>query len=338
LRAQKTGSTSPPEAVWSREPRPDASLTDDTGLSKIFPEDDLDHVKTGGRPMNRLLRKHIDTVTLISLFVGGLLLHALDKWLHLLDSFWFQSTFHMFCDALTLGGILGLTVDWFLKRHLMRNVGSIFIGWALPDEIRNNIREASQTSLVRRNYRAEYTFKKRRNKLDVEVVEEWDVYNYGSASEEYAGHMAIDHVDNLSPDSIGCEITQNGRPSTIYSADKLKGYLEKKPTRDVYRLPKITIPSQDIEDRRIKPACRVKWQYCISKNTRDVVWTYSTLPTIHVTVRIHSNCGLQFEFDPDDRLEHAEGSSEWRMPILFMPHQQFRIRWRPELDTDEPER
>ena len=37
----------------------------------------------------------------------------------------------MLADALVVAGLLGATVDGGLKRALVRDVGSIFIGWAL---------------------------------------------------------------------------------------------------------------------------------------------------------------------------------------------------------------
>ena len=277
--------------------------------------------------MIRFMNKYRSFLAFTGLIVAGLILH-------LWPSEWrMHSTIHVLSDALIVASILGLTVDTFLKYDLMRDVGSIFIGWALPDEIRNYIREISQTSLVRRNYRAAYVVTKVNDRVVVNATAEWELYNYSSGTRTYRPHMAINNNEEPSLDAIQCTLSFRGK-DRLFKADELNSkYVEKENTRVVYRLPGRKLRYQDIEDRRTTPECRVKWHYRIVKNLTDTIINYSTLPTIGATVTIQCDCGLNFEFEPE--FSHADGSGEWHSDSLFMPMQVFSIRWHPEKELEK---
>jgi hypothetical protein len=300
------------------------TMSVDTGIPKAFADELAAHRAANGDALMRWTQKYWSLIVFFALVAVGLILHFFYQ-----HDWPLYSTFHAFADALIVAGLLGATVDRFLKHDLMRDVGAIFIGWALPDEIRNYIREVSNTSLVRRNYRAEYVFTASEDDVVIDASEEWEVFNYSTGVRKYQPHMAINLVESPSRDHIQCDFTTNGR-TKVYTAKKLDTeHREKEETRVIYRLPKSSLRAQDIEDRRTAASCRVKWQYRITKKRNDVILTYSTLPTIGITVLIRCNCGLKFEFDPE-KAEHAENSSEWRYPGLFMPRQAFSIRWYPE--------
>jgi hypothetical protein len=237
-------------------------MSTDTGISKAFADELAAHRSAGGDVVMRWIHKYRALLIFLALLVSGLALHF---WPH---GWWFDSTFHALADALMVAGFLGLTVDRLLKHDLMRDVGSIFIGWALPDEIRNYIREVSNTSLVKRNYRAEYVFTESGENVIIDASAEWEVYNYSSGSRLYCPHMAISLMDYPSADHIRCEVTR-GSGTRTFLAEQLNSekHLERKETRVIYRLPKMKLRSQDIEDRRTAAACRVKWQYRMTKKT-----------------------------------------------------------------------
>ncbi len=280
--------------------------------------------------MRHWLNKNRPTITFLVLIAVGLLLHF---WM---EEWWLSSAAHALSDALMVAGLLGLTVDRFLKHDLMRDVGAIIIGWALPDEIRNHIREATKTSIVRRNHRLDYSFSASSDSDDVviDATEEWEIFNYSSETERYEPHFAINTVDNLDRSSICCTISPRDCPTRVFTSEELNDEkcLTEEKTRLVYR-PKInlTLPYQILEDYRTKAACVVKWHYRFTKKRDDFIATHSTRPTIGTTVSIKCDCGLNFEFDPV--AEHAEGSTEWRYTNLFMPLQTWFVRWRPENDA-----
>jgi len=181
---------------------------------------------------------------------------------------------------------------------------------------------------------ANYTFARDGDKIVVDVELKWKVYNYGSSSLPYASLMAINLSDCPSQDHVQCEVVGGGRDH-VYTAKELnEKHLEEEGTRIIYRIPPRRLGWQDIEDRRTEAACKVTWRYRIIKHLRDVELIHSPLPTIGMTIRIQCNCGLRFEFDPDDG-DHVQGSSEWRFK-LFMPQQQLQLRWCSEAEDANP--
>jgi hypothetical protein len=206
----------------------------ETGISTAYADELFIHRTSGGDVVSRFFHKYRAFFIFSGLFLSGFGLHFWQ------DHWWLHSTAHALSDALMVAGLLGATVDRLLKNDLIRDVGSIFIGWALPDEIRNYIREVSNTSLVRRNYRAEFAFVANGDDVVIDVTEEWDVFNYSSGTRPYQSHMAISLIDYPSRDHIRCELTRNGR-TEIFTAEQLnsnKKRLEEKKTRVVYLLPK----------------------------------------------------------------------------------------------------
>jgi len=117
--------------------------------------------------MLRWIQLHSAALTFLMLFLVGLgLYYVPNTWW---PWPWLNSIQHLLSHALMVAGILGGTVDSFLKRALIRDVGSIFIGWALPQEVRNYIRDVSQTDLVRKNFRAHYKLTPDGNDVIIDV-------------------------------------------------------------------------------------------------------------------------------------------------------------------------
>src|SRR5262249_49059149 len=125
-------------------------------------------------------------------------------------------------DALMIAALLGLTVDWFLKRALIRDVGSIFIGWSLPQEVRNYIREVSQTSIVRKNWRTHYhfTMSDSKDSVTVKVTSYVEIFNFSTAFREYRPSLALDLRDRPDEQAISCEV-KRGRKTHFKGAEGL---------------------------------------------------------------------------------------------------------------------
>jgi hypothetical protein len=281
----------------------------------------------------RWLSKNRFGLTLAGIALAGLLLHIFYP-----EDWRFHSTFHVLADALIVAGISGFTVDASLHRALIRDVWHVLLGHALPDEIRNYLRNIAETSLVRRNWRAEFRFQKDGDKLVVDVTESWELFNYGSGSRPYKSHMAVNLIDNPSPDRLQCEISQAGRKTRRYAATELnnRNHRQSKGTRVIYRADEVSLEAQDIEDRRTTAACSVKWQYRITKNSRDFILMFSAShPAIGLVISCYQDCGLRFEFDQEE-MDHAADSSDWRFPWLLAPQQQFCMRWYPEAEVPTP--
>src|SRR5262249_41532676 len=101
----------------------------------------------------RFVHRHPVWAAFFVLIVPGVVIHialafvpkdACALWLHL------YSVGHALADLLIAAGLVGVLVDYFLKRTLIRDVWTFIIGHALPPEVQDRIRGLSQTSVVRK--------------------------------------------------------------------------------------------------------------------------------------------------------------------------------------------
>jgi hypothetical protein len=128
------------------------TLYADSGLLRAFTEE-LGPYKAGWRytPMLARLLRHIVWVVFVLLVCVGLVIHGALIWNDVKEPGRWIRLFEVLADGFIVAGVLGATVDWALKKALVRDVGAIFIGWALPQAVRNYIRDVSQTAIVRRD-------------------------------------------------------------------------------------------------------------------------------------------------------------------------------------------
>jgi hypothetical protein len=234
--------------------------------------------------------------------------------------------------ALVVAGVLGVTVDVYLKKALIRDVGAIFIGWALPQEVRNYIREVSQTTIVLRSFQAHYTLTIDGNEVVVDVTYSWDVYNYSTGKKKYPSGLAEDRHERPEVEVIRCELTR-GNKKQVWGYDQFKkGKKLLLAKRDAFewKTPGIWLGAQDANDPNTRPACHVLWH-----SRLRLPQDYSTVisfarAALHVTVTVTCPKGLVFGCDhADDARDTSDGVSQWVHDRLFMPGQVLRVRWKP---------
>jgi hypothetical protein len=270
----------------------------------------------------------------VGLILGGLVWHYVWPLITWWALAWFRSASGPLSDALIVAGILGLTVDYFLKRELIRDVGAIFIGWALPQEIRDYIRKVSQTSIVRKNFRVHYRLALVGNgEVSVKIRTSVDVFNYSSGRERIAPQWIVDLQDKPNESAIRCEIDRQGTVKS-WTADKLNTPKRQERGPDVMKwtLPSLTLNPQDANDPQLKPACKVSWEYELQMPIQYNDFFAFVFPTIGVEVTVDCPPDLEFTCDHDDATVHAPDSSRWVFNRLYMPGQSIRVRWKPKAD------
>jgi hypothetical protein len=229
---------------------------------------------------------------------------------------------------LIVAGFLGVTVDTLLKAALIRDVGSLFVGWALPQEIRNYIREISQTSIVRRNYQIHYVLRQLGSEVAVQITHDCDVYNYSTGLRKYAPTLAVDLMENPDTTGVALEITRGGRTKR-WDSGALNSSKKRQTTPQLIRwhVPiAYWLAPQELSDAT--PACHTRWTHVISvPQNFSTVASFGT-PTIGVTVTCDCPPGLEFECKATDDVQHADGSNRWVYPRLFF-NSHIRVYWRP---------
>src|SRR5688572_22972361 len=187
--------------------------------AETFASEDVAH-RRRFRPQSSAMAKWVDkhkgALVFGGLCLGGVLLHFLpflfSPWPQISQyvPHWLDEMRVFSAHALVVSGLLGATVDRLLKLALVKDVGSIFIGWALPQEVRDHIRHVSETAIVRRNCTIEYVLKEEGSDVVVDVCHESDVFNFGSARKEYRASLAVDKCERPDEDSVSLEITTAG--------------------------------------------------------------------------------------------------------------------------------
>ena len=228
--------------------------------------------------VGRLL-KHRTWIVFLGLVLLGLLLKITLLRYHIPhDSPWGMPP-QMLGDALMVAGILGATVDWGLKRALVKDVGSIFIGWALPLPVRNYIRHVSETSIVR-TCAIHYGLTVEGDHVVLDVTDSCDVYNYSTAIRRYESVIGIDRHEHPDLSSVRCVVTRNGKPSQqrLKTDDQLFSVHWK--TR------RFSLWPQDVNDPTRTPACQTRWEYRLRLPVNySTVAAFGT-PTLGVTITI----------------------------------------------------
>ena len=284
--------------------------------------------------MAKWLKKHKSLLIYCVLIIGGV---ALNFW-HLPLSVawqWLDETRELFGHALIVAGLLGGTVDTLLKAALIRDVGSLFVGWALPQEIRHYIRHVSQTSLVRRNYHIHYALRIEDSDTVLDVTNDCDVFNYSNGIRKYRPQMAVDKMENPDESAIALEITK-GATSKRWTAAQLNAPKKRDVTAQLirWRSPKayLLFP-QEPED--LIPACHTRWTYRIRVPSNfSTVASFGT-PTIGVTVTCDCPPGMVFECKESDEVTTRIRQQPMGYPALFFNShlrvtgdQRSQVRWK----------
>lgn len=279
--------------------------------------------------MMRLLERYKAALTFgLMVVVGASLQFWPSSWPPNLG--WTGEVRKMLADALMVGGILGASVDYFLKAALVRDVGSIFIGWALPQEVRNYIRDVSQTAIVRRNTTIEYRFAMDGKHVVVDTTIRSDVFNYGTGSIRYQSLLGLDRIENPECESVRLTLTKQSKATVFdHNAFTRKKLYKHEGHSHRWRGPKCLLWPQDATEPGLRPGCTTSWTM-----RRRMPADYTTIEavgiaTLGMTVTIDAPPELHAFCKDADNCIHAEGSNEWHFPGLFMSGQHVRLYWRP---------
>lgn len=262
------------------------------------------------------------------LFVGVVLycLHFIPGYPH---THWTELLDHL-AGAFIVAAVLGFTVDEYLKRQLIRDVGAIFIGWALPQEVRQRIRKVSETAVVIQDYDAKVklTIEGEEVILDLEIA--WNVFNYSTGKHRYQSACAHDLHEKPVNEATRCELVCKGQ-TTTWDATKFahKKLIEQKGDVIIWKIPAIKLPPQDATDSNLKPACRVRWfsRLRLPKYYSTVLSFGSA--TLRATVTVDCPSELVFSCDHPDSTDTSTNQRSWYHDRLFMQGEVLRIRWKP---------
>ena len=224
-----------------------------------------------------------------------------------------------FSEALIIAGVLAIAVDPFLKRRLQREVSrDIFhhlIGFSLPREIQDRIKEiVLDTKLYRRNMDLTCTFSRVPEGVRIDCEYKFDLVNPSSEKAPFKQRLEFEKHENATLKSISC----SDKSSDYGKAPKL---MESKEDPDVrfFEGPIVKIPPEQGGHN-----ISFRAEYSIVRPVPAFHVQHFVLPTTGLTLILKSPPDLKVTASPADAQPRAD---EWIYKRLFMPGEHLEIRW-----------
>lgn len=245
----------------------------------------------------------------------------LEEWLE--PEFW-----KAFGHALIIAAILSATVDQFVKERVVREVARdtqhYLIGYGLPDEIQNKIRELANTAIVRTGYEQHYDLKRNgKGRLKIEVKLSYEVINYSTDRLSYTPRIALEKHDNPKVHEISC--LSNDDSAKFHWAENELSVYEKHDERRVIVADgqPFTVqprPSRETEKPLIYRVYK-KYSIEVPDDYSEVISFF--YPTIGVLVTVECPDGITFGAPPAT----IQDGNRWQYDRLFLSEQHIHVRW-----------
>jgi hypothetical protein len=229
--------------------------------------------------------------------------------------------------AFIIAAILAATVDHYVKERVLRevslDVSKYLVGYRLPEEVQDRIRELMQSKWIRRKFEIRIAFAELSNgkkiKADIRISEE--IQNITSEHLPYQDKIAFEKHEPVKLLELKCDCDEEGY------AYHLEGECLQKMTTESAGL--ITSKGKEV---KIPPAAqsigrsyRFGVRYEVIQPTTFSEFISFNTPTIGVSVEItDAPQGCQFHLTPvADRVSHRR----WEYKRLFAPGEHVRIIW-----------
>lgn len=232
-------------------------------------------------------------------------------------------------DALVIAGILALTVDYYLKNRVLREVSAdvskYLIGYQLPGEVQDRIKGLLQTTWVRRNCNVrcrltEIPDEPGHIRLEVTLSDEME--NITNDALSYADTLEFEKHDPERIVELRCDSEEKRARYCLAGAALNDAIKEKKdePGVMVAQGKRVRIPP--VRNAKYKYRFTAKYEVKFPENYSDIVsfnW-----PTIGVSLDFECPETFRITASPAD----VEGNNHWEYKRLFLQNDHIRFRWK----------
>jgi hypothetical protein len=230
--------------------------------------------------------------------------------------------------ALVIAAILMVTVDRFVKERLLKEVSwdvtKYLVGYNLPGEIQDRIRQLMASKLIRRD--CEFRFRVvpetqsgpgRMIRLEVEFS--FELENITNADIPYEQQVAFEKWENSTITEIRCDSDDE---KAVYCLKRSSLGQESANEPGVFEAhgQRIKVQAHNVE-RKIRYRVGGRFSKVLPENSSDVIDFAS--PTINVTIMAQWPEGIEFFSPPTDRASPGR----WEYRQLFLPGEHIRVRW-----------
>jgi hypothetical protein len=231
-------------------------------------------------------------------------------------------------DALIIAGVLGLTVDGYVKAHLLeeasRDISQYLLGYHLPGEIQYTIKDLMFTGRVSRNLHLHYTLTEppeTPDKVSVELTLTYWVENLTNSKLPYSQYFYQEASFSPRFLELRCDSTET---NANYRLGENELGQQVKTQKDSFRItvkgPTIKLPPRSHESGS-KYEFTTKCASLYAEDYSDVfVFDY---PCIAVVVT--AEYPEHFEFEAPSEPEEV---NRWEYPRVFLGGEQITMHWR----------
>jgi hypothetical protein len=230
-------------------------------------------------------------------------------------------------ESLLIAALLGLTVDVFFKRELVRDAFSASFGYCLPEAIRAEARWILGQQLICISHDQHFKLREHpgseRLRLEVEVWRK--ITNVGDRRVQYAPSFGVDEWFHDEPSAIETvEAFRGEKRISQLSADEAKA------TAPV----KNGCITRVADELWLEPGETIALHY-LAHETRLRSEAYSQTimqPTTQPTISVDCDRGVDLNFDVHfgNRGSVLKMGSHWHLQATLLPYQVITLRWWPK--------
>lgn len=249
---------------------------------------------------------------------------------------------HSLGHALIVAGILGLTVDYYVKRHLVkeaaRDIDKYLLGYALPPELQEKIREVRETKVVRRNFVCTYTISPSdsEKKIKLEAHLTFEVENITSGLQDYTQELALDEHNSPVIALMCCETNDKSQKYCLEGSALAKQIAEFTKANPGAATVEVSAKKVELQPKSRYSYLNYKFHARYSQTCPEIGSEYFRfdqpyIPTIGVSIVVNHPKGFAINFPPERKPEKVEpGKAEWSDSKVFLRGEIITIWWRPE--------
>lgn len=243
---------------------------------------------------------------------------------------------HALGHAFIIASILAATVDHYLKERVLRevslDVSKYLVGYRLPEEVQDRIRELMQSKWIRRKFEVRAGFSEISNgkkiKADIHISEE--IQNITSEYLEYQDRIEFEKHEPSTLLELQCD-SEDRACSYHLSGDELRKMTTESSGRLITTGKSVRIPPV-LES--LGRSYRFRARYELIQLTTFSELISFNFPTIGVSIEItDAPSNYHFHVTP---VADLIGNNRWEYKRLFLPGEHVRIRWDRDGDPKKP--
>jgi hypothetical protein len=236
---------------------------------------------------------------------------------------------HSLGDALVIAAILSLTVDQYVKWRVLREVTSdiskYLIGYRLPEQLQDRIRNIMQTKWILRNFQVRIRIIRQGAKLEADVTISESVQNITSETQEYDDFISFSKLERNRVTELRCD---GGSRESNYHFSETQIQRNEHSGQIHYAAQSVKIAPIADADRDFQFSKRYLAPHTYA--SREVL-TFR-VATIGADIQI-TDCPTDLRFylvpSPDQETHHR-----WTYNRLFLPGEQIVIQWEREEEAE----